>query len=404
MKWLLTTLALSVTFSASAQVWKTLPRGVRILGYRNVITSKVNSSFNQFRSESSLGGEFKLTAETLDKTPVFAGSLGQTLGQDAIRDLDIGTYKVDASAQFTVHGTGFGYGITDRVMFYGEIAYYNARVNARLKRTGGNSYEEVAEKLEEKNGGVLDATVAANLRSMVDLKAQNLQSYITNEYKYKPIGDWYGSGYGDMETGFMIKAIDKGYWGLLYYPGVILPTGRQDDPDIIQDVGFGDGQLDIFNEVATGYIFNDYVNVGTSLRFTYQTATTKELRVPTSRDVPYGEEKTDFDVKYGNRVNWMLNSTLGVNDWLSFTPMYRFMYQMPSIYNSDNSKADEYLAYNSDKMEHQVQMTTSISSIQPFLKKKFVLPAQINLNVVQTVGGRNVPKVGRFEMELRMLF
>jgi hypothetical protein len=100
----------------------------------------------------------------------------------------------------------------------------------------------------------------------------------------------------------------------------------------------------------------------------------------------------------------MVNSTIGFNDWLSITPMYRFMYQASSVYSSQNNIADEYLGYNSDKMEHQVQLTTSVSSIQPFLKKKFLLPAQINLNLVQTVAGKNVPKVGRFELELRMLF
>ena len=80
------------------------------------------------------------------------------------------------------------------------------------------------------------------------------------------------------------------------------------------------------------------------------------------------------------------------------------MYQAESQYESKYVKADQWLSENSDKMEHQVQLTTSISTIQPFLKKKFLLPAQINMNVVQTVGGKNVPKVGRFEVELRMLF
>jgi hypothetical protein len=77
---------------------------------------------------------------------------------------------------------------------------------------------------------------------------------------------------------------------------------------------------------------------------------------------------------------------------------------MKSQYDSEFTNANEYLSYNSDRSEHQVQLTTTVSSIQPFLKKKFILPAQINMNLVQTVSGRNVPKVGRFELELRMLF
>lgn len=404
MKWLLATLTLGASLEASAQVWKTLPKGVRILGYRNVVTSKVNSNFNQFRSESSLGAQFKVDAATLDQIPAFGGTLAQTLPVDVYKNLAVGEYAVDAAAQFNVHGTGFGYGISDRVMFYGEVAYYNARVDAKITRKKGNTYEEVADYLEEQNGGVLDATLAANLRSMIDANEKTVQSFITNHYGYKPIGDWYGSGYGDMETGLMVRAIDKGIWGLLIYPGVILPTGRQDDPDILQDVGFGDGQFDVFTEMGTGYVFNDYLNFGTTLRYTYQAPTSKELRVPTARDFTLSSEKDKFDVKYGDKINWMVNSTFGISDWLSFTPVYRFMYQMKAEYNSENAQADEFLSYNSDKMEHQVQLTTTVSSIQPFLKKKFLLPAQINVNLVQTVAGKNVPKVGRFELELRMLF
>jgi hypothetical protein len=66
MKRLLAALILGLTVSAQGQVWKTLPKGVRILGYRNVTTSKVKSNYNQFRSEASLGAEFRLDATTLN--------------------------------------------------------------------------------------------------------------------------------------------------------------------------------------------------------------------------------------------------------------------------------------------------------------------------------------------------
>ena len=404
MKWILTALALSASLSASAQAWKTLPKGVRIIGFRNVVTNKVNSNFNQFRSESSLGTQFKVDAATLDKIPAFGGTLQQTFPANVYKDLSVGEYKVDASAQFNVQGSGFGYGLTDKVMFYAEVAYYKAQVKAQIQRTKGNTYAAAAEYLEQNNGGVLDETLAANLRSMIDADERTVQSFITNHYGYKPLGDWYGAGYGDMETGLMAKVVDRGIWGLMVYPGVILPTGRQDDPDILQDVGFGDGQFDLFSEVASGYVVNDYLNIGSTLRYTYQAPTTKRLRVPTSRDFTLSSEKSEFLVKYGDKINWMVNSNIAVNDWLSFTPTYRLLYQMPSQYNSEQTEADKNLAYNSDKMEHQVQLTTTVSSIQPFMKKKFLLPAQINMNVVQTVAGKNVPKVARFELELRMLF
>lgn len=111
-----------------------------------------------------------------------------------------------------------------------------------------------------------------------------------------------------------------------------------------------------------------------------------------------------FDVKYGDRINWSVNSTITVNDWVSLTPMYRFMYQLPSTYDSEFNEANKFLGYNSDKQEHVAQLTTTFSSITPFLNKEFILPAQINVNLVKTITGKNVPAASRFEVEFRMMF
>lgn len=400
MKLLLGLLFLISAVPSEAQVWKVLPKGVRILGYRNVTTSKISSNFNQFRSESPIGASFKIDAPTLNQLSGLAYSPSTPGEKEAYDNLVIGKYQVDAEAQFNVHGTGFGYGLTDKTMLYTEVAYYTGRVKSTIKRTAGNTYEETARILEG-NGNTV---IADNIRNLVDANEETIQSVITNYYKYKPIGNWYTEGYGDMELGVMHKVLDKGTTGLLFYPGVILPTGSQDDPDILQDVGFGDGQLDVFGEVATGYVYNDHLSFGTTLRYTHQLATTKTLRVPESRDFALSTRKGEFDVKYGDKVNLMLNTTLSLNDWISFTPVYRFMYQMPASYKSEFGEANKFLEYNSDKQEHSVQLTTTFSSIQPFLKKEFMLPAQINLNAVKTVSGKNVPAASRFEIEFRMLF
>lgn len=403
MKKLLTVLALCTSVSASAQVWKTLPKGVRILGYRNVTTSKIGSNFNQFGSQAALGPQFRIDAGTINNMVGNAIAPGD-MNQDAYNQLLVGEYKVDAEAQLNVHGLGFGYGLTDKVMLYVQGTYYDARVNAKIKRTKGNNYKETGGTLIGGNGGLVDETLGNNIGNLPDITEGVIQSAITNEYNYKPIGNWHGKGYGDMETGLMINAIDKGVWGLMIYPGLVLPTGRQDDPNNLQDIAFGDGQLDVFGEVATGYLLNDKVSFGTVMRYTYQNPTDKKLRIPDDADLTISAKTGNFNVKYGDRFDFMLNSTLKVNNWVSFTPVYRYMYQLPSKYVSDFSKANEIYMTNSDKQEHVMQLTTTLSSIQPFLNKEFLLPAQINVNVLKTVAGKNVPAASRFEVEFRMLF
>lgn len=403
MKKLVALLALTTSMTAFSQAWKTLPKGVRILGYRNVTTSKISSNFNQFGSQSALGPQFRIDANTINSL-IDTSAISSEINQDAYSQWMAGEYKVDADAQLNVHGMGFGYGLTDKVMLYVQATYYDARVNAKIKRTKGNNYSETGGTLIGGDGGLVDETLGNNIDNLPDITEGVIQSAIVNEFQYKPIGNWHGKGFGDMETGLMINAIDKGTWGLLVYPGLVLPTGRVDDPDNLQDIGFGDGQTDVFGEVASGYIFNDKFSLGTTFRYTYQMPTDKELRVPDSADLSVSSQSGDFNVKYGDRFDFMLNTTYHMNSWVSFTPMYRYMYQMPSTYTSDFSKANDILSNNSDKSEHVVQLTTTLSSIQPFLNKEFLLPAQINVNVLKTVSGKNVPAASRFEVEFRMLF
>lgn len=396
---------LSIFFSTSAfaQVWATLPKGVRAIGYRNVQTSEIKNNFNKFGSENPLGAQFRVDASTFNNMIGNIIRPGTDISHDAYNSLLVGEYKVDAGANVKVHGFGFGYGLTSEITLYGQMTYYEANVNSRIIRTAGNSYARTAELLD-RSGGLQNGIISENLRNLMDANEGTIQSVITNHYGYKPIGNWYGKGLGDIELGAMTKVVDKANWGLMFYPGVTLPTGMEDDPDILQDIAFGDGQFDLFGEMATGYIFNDKFSVGTIWRYTYQAPMTKSLRVPTDNDFTLSSEKERFNVKYGDRVNIALTASYNLNDWVILTPTYRYMYQFSSEYDSKSGRGDKYLAYNTDKTEHQLQMTMTLSSITPFLKKKFLLPAQVHFNTVSVVAGKNVPKMNRLEVEFRMLF
>jgi hypothetical protein len=60
MKLALSFLLFTTATALHAQVWKVLPKGVRVVGYRNVTTSKINQNFNRTGQETSLGAQFKV--------------------------------------------------------------------------------------------------------------------------------------------------------------------------------------------------------------------------------------------------------------------------------------------------------------------------------------------------------
>jgi len=388
-----------------AQVWKTLPQGVRMLGYRNVTTTTINSEYNQGQAETPLSYSLNANASSLasisDSVSYYLEQL-RTINPAAYDQFSYGQFTVGGEARLNVNGLGLGWGLTDRLTVYGIMTYYSANVRVKYKQLKQSNTQEIADSLGGASDG--DDAIAAITAALPSSSGNMLQSVIVNTYGYNEVGDWYGAGYGDTELGATYGLIDRGYWGLSLTGGVTAPTGREDDPDLLQDIAFGDGQWDVFTEAAIGYAVNDALRFGSYLRYTYQAPADKTLRIPTSREIPLSANKGSFNVKYGDRVDASFLTTATVNDWLSFTPAYEFFYQLPSNYESSYGAANDYLAYNSDRMGHTARFSTSVSSIQPYLKKKFVLPATLSLHVQQTIAGKNVPKVGRFELELKLLF
>lgn len=378
-----------------------------MLGYRNVTTSTVTSEYNQAQAETPLSYSLNANAATMasigNSVKYYMDQL-KAISPAAYEKFSYGQYTVGGEARLNVNGMGLGWGLTDRLTVYGVMTYYSANVKVKYKQLKQSNTQEVADILQ--NSGVSDGDAAiANITAALPSASGNmLQSVIVNTYGYDEVGDWYGTGYGDTELGMTYGLIDHGYWGLSLTGGAVAPTGREDDPDLLQDIAFGDGQWDMFAETAVGYAVNDSLRFGTYLRYTYQAPADKTLRVPTSQSIPLSSEKGRFNVKYGDRLDASFLSTATVNDWLSFTPAYEFFYQLPSQYESSYSDANRYLASNSDRMGHTARFSTSISSIQPYLKKQFVLPATLSFHVQQTIAGKNVPKVGRFEVELKLLF
>lgn len=404
--WSLLSLALTIS-SAYGQSYKTLPKGVRFVAYRNVNTTKIDATYNQAQTVSPLSYEVNANAETLSSIGAAVQAYFtelRAISPEAYERMTFGQFQLSAEAQVTVHGFGAGYGVSDRLSLYGILPYYRGRVDMKYRQLRGSNTQEVADEIEQNGGGDVDSTLANITSALPGATGNLLQSVVVNTFGYREIGNWEGAGYGDLELGGMYRLVDKGTWGIAITSGVVAPTGREDDPDILQDIAFGDGQWDGFVEGAFGVSINDSFFIDTTTRYTYQAPSKKTLRIPTDPSFTLSDQKGSFDVKFGDRIDSTLSMTYLLNDWISFTPGYEMNYQMSSKYDSVYGEANEILATNSDRLGHVARFSAKLSTITPYLKKQFLLPGFIQFNVQQTVAGKNVPKMGRVELELRLLF
>jgi len=404
---ILSLLACSAAFS---QYYKTLPKGVRTFVYRNVATNDVNSSYNQTNKNSPYTFEIAADFETLTNidNPFVQDILAQLSPYpEAAALLTLGTYKASANANIKVDVYGFGYGITDKLTAYAGLPVYDASIKLNYQRNKGNTYDLIAEALQETPNDNIAQTYGAVLDSLgegFDFDASVLQGIATNQLGYEPVGDWEGHGLGDMELGLMYNVLTQRKYGLLLSGGVIAPTGRVDDPDILQDIGFGDGQWDLFTEFGGSYHLNNKVILTSYLRYTYQFASDKRLRRPTSRDLKYSAESNTYTEKLGNKALFHVSSEYFYNDWLSLVSAYEYENTGEAQYSSDNSVEDGYLGYATDSSTHNVRLSARISTVALFQKKEFLLPASVELKAQRMISGKNTPDVDRYELEFRMFF
>jgi len=396
-----------------AQYYKTLPKGVRSLDIRNIQTTDINSSYNHSESEAAYKYDIELDSNTLKSID---NEIVETIFSvlepysDAANALNLGKYHLEAQANMEIDVIGIGYGITNKVTAYMGLPIYKADVRMKYSRPQGNNYGEVAEILQDYTNDDYAQGIGQNIESYgqnLDIDGAFLQNLVVNHFNYEEVGDWHGEGPGDLEFGVMYNFLKQDNYGLLLTLGGNAPTGRVDDPNIIQDVGFGDGQWDAFVEFGGGARVNSWLIANSWFRYTYQFASEKELRVPLSEDVFIGDSTGVFNEKLGNQFVYHVSTDFILNDWFNFTTAYEYSHTDEARYealDSNNAYAETILANNTESVQHNVRASIEFQTITAFSKGKFLLPASIKFNYQHMLEGRNTAKYDRYEVFYRMFF
>ncbi len=405
MKILLSLIALYSTLSL-CKYYDTLPKGVHMAIYRNIKTSEISSTYDNKNQNSPLS--FTIEADTKFLTELDSGDILGNLKEisaEAYDILNLGTYHMDIKANVNADVLGMAYGITDKLTLYAGIPIYKAEVKVNYKRLKSNNYAEVQNiLLADKNNPQAQA-LGATVGELADFDISSIQSIFQDELGYEPLGSWSGSGLGDIETGFILQLFNEKKWGSAFSAGAVLPTGYVDDPDIIQDFGFGDGQYDVFAEFGFGYSISPEIQIDNFARITYQFASEKELRVPYSQQAStISDRKAVFREKLGTKIDYTALAEWKINDWFEFSPSYLINYQSKATYDSPFTQANSFLAHNSDSVSHSIRLSSTLTTITPFLKKKFLAPMQFKFHYQKLIDGRNIPDSDRVEFEFRMMF
>lgn len=403
-------LSVSVLSTSQAAYYSTLPEGVRVAVFRQVMTSTIDEEFSSNSKPIGFDVDVNLSAETLRNTSsiseyIFAEL--QNISQYAYDTFTFGQYKIDGKAEVNVQGFGFGYGINDRVTSYISVPIYNARVDMTMKRTGADTQKQVLQTLNNTTSNNQFQTTFQEFLSGQNLGVTEglIQSVVTNMYGYKPLGTWEARGLGDIDLAAVVRLTDWQDAGMALTYGVTLPTGRIDDPDLLQDFAFGDGQVDVFSEFGGGQtLMRGQLELESSIRYTYQLESEKTLRIPEDENFTLSDQKGTFKEKLGNKIDFMLGSAWKFNDSFSIGAQYLFNHIDAAEYDSPYATANKVHALGTEAYSHTMKVGGNFSTVGMYQRGAFLLPMQASLSGQRIFAGMNTPTYTRFDFEVRFFF
>lgn len=403
-------LAYALLFSAGAasafESTKTLPQGVRNLNIRGLYTTtseKTDPNGNSISLAEALWRPLRfrniISSEDnpMDRTKIQAFLLEQGISQDQ----SVGDFQADLNARINVWAPILGWGLTDNLTIAVAVPYYSTSTDiepgfstnagaddflARLTTASMNNYGGAQEAVEK-------------FRDAVGRLNRKLQ-----KWNYSELSSWNQSGWGDATVALKYRALDQDVLKVAVTGGFVAPTGRRDNPSILTDLPFGDGQWDIFSQLTLDQQLGANVFINQFAKYTYQAPDRRRVAWKTydeSIEVPVNSTK----FKYGDKVDagvsvqfdqesTGLNAGLGALYYRKFGDRYEV-----SVIDSKNE-----LQRWTDQNSEYGQVRVGYSTLGAFRRKEFPLPASITLEYRKQLASRNMPITDFAQMDINLFF
>ncbi len=281
---------------------KVLPKGVRNVTIRTVDT--------KVTTKTSQKGEVEPIAEPLNKALTFdkiiRGEKGvkKNLARGGMDYLglteadSVGDYNADLRAHVRVIAPIIAYGLTDKLTLAIAVPWYQAATNVDVGFQPSALGQSFINRLSgDPNYQLSAAHVAGN---KLNDAVGELQKKLTDN-GYKNLDSWRQSAWGDTTLAAKYLLFTSEHFKTASTLGVVAPTGRKDDPNILTDLPFSDGSWDSFAQIIFDFPITKDVVVNQFSKYTYQFKNRREIRLVTEAEAIEGS--TDMvTIKMGDHV------------------------------------------------------------------------------------------------------
>ncbi len=326
----------------------------------------------------------------------FKGGL-ESLGLDL--DSVVGTTNGAVDTRITTTLPILAWGITEKLTVAVAVPIIYSNMNIATGWTANATMQQV-----------VDTAVAKGLGSKVIAKEQALQNVVNTKLEmlgYKPLVSETHTDLGDVNLVVKYQLLKGDQYAVAFVPRAVLPTGRVADSDKVIDIAGGDGQWDLGAGLASDYFITSKLSVTGAAGFTYQINSLKRKRIPSSWDESLSSDIDDSTLeKFGNIFTTGLGMRWAVTNVITLGAGYSYQTKEGDRYSGSKYEQSRYDILSKDSVQtlQAAQAVLSLSTVDLFLKKKFVAPLEVNLGFTGIVAAQNIPLANLTSLELVSYF
>ena len=383
---------------------KVLPRGVRGLNIRSVetsISSKTDSNGKALPLASPLQQELTFSRIVKGEESVKGKQLQAFLLANGFSENDsVGQFTADLQGRVYVVAPIASYGLTDKLTLAIAVPYYKAKtaveVGFQQNQRAKDFIASLASPEQNQVGSAQEAGLKLN-NAVSELNAKLVAN------GYSELNDWSASGLGDITIAAKYLAFENRQLSSAVTGGFVAPTGRTDNPDILTDIPFGDGQWDVFGQLAFDQPLSQYVFVNQFLKYTWQLPGEKSMR-DIAADEKVEVETISTRYKLGDKLDAGLSINylspggvlLGVgHSW--FEKYGDSFYGPGSVTKGELSKDTNQSAENGE-------FAIGYSTIPAFQRGKFAAPLELKLGYQRQYRSKNLPVSDLTQIDASLFF
>lgn len=380
-----------------------MPKGIRsfrVGGVTTQVTDKYDGSGNavplaySFNKAVTYNDLVKALPKT-DDTAVTAGAVS------SFNDMNspAGTSNGMITARVTTTVPMFAYGINERLTLGVGVPIVYSNMDVAVGWEANSSIQKTIDTFMATGAQAKALALKAKLQNVVQTKIQ--------DYGYKPLVSETHTDVGDTVIGLKYLTYKDAKIAWTITPKIVAPTGRAPDVNKVVDIAPGDEQWDVGLATALDVVPIKDFTATLSSYYTYQLASQKQKRVPTSASESISPDVETLNEKLGDQMGATLGAKYKLDQLWLVSSAYGLQYKAPDSYTGGGRFASErynYLSKDTEQVMQAGQVGVSFSTVPLFQAKKFEIPMEANLNYTTIVGGRNVNNIDLYALELVSYF